>query len=275
MSTVLSDAEIGATLGKRKASVERSFVLRVWAMRLGLAVALIGLWQLVVANKLVDPFFMPSPKAVLDFLVAYIVSGNLLLHGAVTLEETICGFGLGAVLGVAFGLFMGSSRYWNAVLSPYTTVFNALPRVALAPMFILWFGIGPLSKVLLAFSLVFFIVAINTEAGVRAVDSDLSMTARVMGASERQRFLKVIVPGSVPAIFAGLRIGSIYALLGVVVGEMIAAKHGLGQQIMEYSYGYQPAGVFGVLLSLAAIALGMNGLMALAERKLMQWKTED
>lgn len=155
------------------------------------------------------------------------------------------------------------------------TIFNALPRVALAPMFVLWFGIGMTSKVLLAFSLVFFIVVINTEAGVRSVDSDLSMMARVMGASERQRFMKVLMPGSIPSIFAGLRIGAIYSLLGVVVGEMIASKQGLGQQIMEYSYAFQPAGVFGVLFYLALIALSLNGLMSVIERRLMRWKGDE
>jgi NitT/TauT family transport system permease protein len=251
------------------------FAFGVWAVRLAIAAALIALWHFAVASNWVDEFFVPAPRKVLDFIVGYVTSGNLLHHGSVTLQETILGFAAGALLGIAVGLFVGWSRFWHAVLGPYMTFFNALPRVALAPMFILWFGIGIESKILLAFSLVFFIVVIATEAGVRSVDTDLSMMARVMGASEWQRFLKVIMPGAVPSIFAGLRIGVIYALLGVVVGEMIASKQGLGQQIMEYSYGYQPAGVFGVLFNLALIALALNALMSLLEKRLMRWKGDE
>lgn len=251
------------------------FVVGVWVTRLTIAVTLIAFWHIAVSSKWVDEFFVPAPRKVLDFIFTYALAGNLLHHGLVTLAETILGFAAGALLGIAVGLFVGWSRFWNAVLAPYMTFFNALPRVALAPMFILWFGIGIESKILLAFSLVFFIVVIATEAGVRSVDDDLSMMARIMGATERQRFIKVIMPGALPSIFAGLRIGVIYALLGVVVGEMIASKQGLGQQIMEYSYGYQPAGVFGVLFYLALIALTLNALMSLLEKRLMRWKGDE
>lgn len=250
-------------------------LLTIWAWRLALAALVIGGWQAAAALRLVDPMFLASPVAVCGFLFDYVVSGKIWVNSLVTLEETVLGFALGAGLGILAGLVIGGSKFLERVLTPFLTIFNSLPRVALAPMFIIWFGIGALSKVVLAFSLVFFIVLISTEAGVRSIDPDLTMMAKVMGATDRQRFLKVVLHGAVPSIFAGLRLGAIYSLLGVVVGEMIAAKWGLGQQVMEYSYNYKPAGVFGVLAILALIAICLNELTTRIERHLGRWKTED
>ncbi len=274
-----------STVGRSRRPAAPRFPLRalvnpdsrftIWIWRLALAALVIGGWQVVAALQLVDPMFLASPMAVCGFLFHYILSGKIWVNSAVTLEETILGFAFGAALGVLAGLVIGWSKFLERVLTPFLTICNSLPRVALAPMFIIWFGIGALSKVVLAFSLVFFIVLISTEAGVRSIDPDLTMMAKVMGATDRQRFLKVVLHGAVPSIFAGLRLGVIYSLLGVVVGEMIAAKWGLGQQVMEYSYNYKPAGVFGVLAILALIAICLNELMTRVERRLGRWKGED
>ena len=247
----------------------------IWICRLALAAVILGVWQASVDYGFVDPLFLASPVAICRFLIGYLISGRIWLNALVTLEETIQGFLYGAGLGVVVGLILGWSRFLERVMTPFFTIFNAMPRVALAPMFILWFGIGELSKVVLAFSLVFFIVVINTEAGVRSIDPDLTVMARVMGATERQRFIKVVLPGALPAIFAGLRLGVVYSLLGVVVGEMIAAKWGLGQQAIEYSNNYEPAGVFGVLAVLASIAICLNEIMVRTERHLGRWKDKD
>lgn len=240
--------------------------------QLFVAVAGLAIWQYAVDGGWVDRFFLASPTEVFSFLVDYVRTGDIWFHGSVTLQETISGFVSGSVLGVACGLAIGWSRFLDRVFTPFLTILNSLPRVALAPMFILWFGIGMASKILLSFSLVFFIVVINTEAGVRSVETDLNMMARVTGASEFQRFIKVVLPGAVPSIFAGLKIGVIYALLGVVVGEMVASKAGLGQQVVEYSNNYKPAGVFGTLAVLAVIALALNFSMLAIEKWLMSWK---
>jgi len=138
-------------------------------------------------------------------------------------------------------------------------------------MFILWFGIGMTSKIVLSVSLVFFIVMIGTEAAVRSVDRDMLTTARLVGASERQNYMKVVLPASVPAIFASLRLGIVYSLLGVVVAEMLAAQYGLGQLITLYSNSFVPAGTLAIITILLMISLILNGIMALIERRLMRW----
>lgn len=246
--------------------------LAITATQIFIALAALGIWQYAVEAGWIDRFFLAPPTEVFQFLVQYVKSGEIWRHGSVTVQETIMGFLSGSILGILCGLAIGWSRFLDRVFTPFLTVFNSLPRVALAPMFILWFGIEMTSKVLLSFSLVFFIVVINTEAGVRSVESDLNMMARVTGASEFQRFIKVVLPGAVPSIFAGLKIGVVYALLGVVVGEMVASKAGLGQQVVEYSNTYKPAGVFGTLTVLAVIALALNFIMLSVERWLMRWK---
>ena len=246
--------------------------LAITATQIAIALSALGIWQYSVEAGWIDRFFLAPPTEVFAFLVQYARSGELWRHGSVTIQDTIMGFLSGSILGVLCGLAIGWSRFLDRVFTPFLTIFNSLPRVALAPMFILWFGIEMTSKVLLSFSLVFFIVVVNTEAGVRSVESDLNMMARVTGANEFQRFMKVVLPGAVPAIFAGLKIGVVYALLGVVVGEMVASRAGLGQQVVEYSNTYRPAGVFGTLAVLAVIALVLNFLMLSAERWLMRWK---
>jgi NitT/TauT family transport system permease protein len=231
------------------------------------------LWHVSTARGWIDPFFVSTPATTITFLIAYLFSGMAWAHIATTVYETVAGFALGALSGVLMGLVLCRFRLLDEILSPFLTALNALPRVALAPMFVLWFGIGPASKIYLAISVVFFIVMINTQAGVRSVDPDLLTIARAMGANERQRFLKVVLPGSVPAIFAGLRLGAVYALLAVVVGEMLAAKLGLGQEISLYAGTFQAAGVFAALFILAVIALSLNALSGRVEAHLMRWRT--
>jgi NitT/TauT family transport system permease protein len=247
----------------------------VWFLRVVVFVVFIAGWELSVRRQVVAEFFVSRPSAVLAFLGEFLRSGDLVRHGSVTAAETLAGFAVGSAAGIISGLLIARLSLLEAVVSPYLAALNALPRVALAPMFILWFGIGPVSKVYLAVSLVFFVLLLNTQAGIRSVDSDLLTTARVLGATEVQMFTKVILPGAVPAIFAGLRLGAIYALLGVVVGEMIAAISGLGQQLSYFSGSFLPAGVFGVLFLLAMFAVLLDKSMQLVERRLLRWQTTE
>lgn len=240
--------------------------------RIAVLVVFVLIWELAARLRWIDPFFISKPTAVWDFLVDVSASGVLWRHISVTLQETLWGFVLGAGSGVGAGLILGRFPRLDAVFDPYVSVLNALPRVALAPLFMLWFGLGMTSKVVLAVSLVFFILLINTRAGLKGVDSDLIIIARLLAATERQLFSKVILPASVPAIFAGLRLGGVYSLLGVVVGEMVAAEAGLGQQLTFYAGTFNIAGVFGVLLIVSIIAAALNAVTARIERHLLRWQ---
>jgi NitT/TauT family transport system permease protein len=241
-------------------------------LRLLVLVVVLLSWEVAARNNWVDPYFVSSPSGVFDFAVEYVGDGLLWEHLSVTLQETFLGFIIGSSGGIAVGLLLARFTLLDRVLDPFLTVLNSLPRVALAPLFLLWFGLGMTSKVVLAVSLVFFILVINTRLGVRNVDPDLVTVGLLLGSKEHQLFRSVILPAALPAIFAGLRLGVIYSLLGAVVGEMIAAEAGIGQQLTYFSGTFQTDGVVAMLVLLALIAALLDGLTVLAERRVLGWQ---
>ena len=246
----------------------------VWFGRAVVLVLFLGLWEAAIDSGLIDPFFFSQPSAIGRFLIGEFREGSIWPHIIVKLRETLEGFAIGALAGVGFGILRMQFNYLAEVSGPFLTILNVLPRVALAPMFIIWFGVGEGSKVALAVSLVFFILMLTTEAGIKSLDRELILTMRALGATDRQLFWKVMLPGAVPAIFGGMRLGVVYALLAVVVGEMIAARQGLGQRIAFYAGSFQAEGVLGTILVLAMIGLALNFVVARAEAALLKWKGE-
>lgn len=254
----------------RTAGVRRRLV--VTGAQVAIFVAFIIGWNVAVDTGWMDPFFVSTPRAVADTVVDAFSTGAVWTHGWITLRTTLIGFAAGAAGGVLTGMLFARLPMLDSVLSPYFAAINAMPRVALAPLFILWFGIGTASKAWFAVSLVYFIVLLSTEAGVKSVDAELITNARVLGASKRQIFTKVILPSSVPTIFAGLRLGLVYALLGVVFGEMLSAQAGLGQQISFFAGTYRTDGVLAMVLVLSAMSLVLSGVLSLVERRLLRWQ---
>ncbi len=246
----------------------------VWTTRAIVVAVFLGSWQWAVDAKRIDPFFFSQPSAIWQFLAEEVKDGSIWPHVIVTLRETLLGFAIGAAAGVAAGIVRMQFPFVADVSNPFLTILNVLPRVALAPMFIIWFGVGEGSKVALSVSLVFFILMLNTEAGIRALDRELIVTMRALGATDRQLFWKVMLPGAVPSIFGGMRLGVVYSLLAVVVGEMISARMGLGQRIAFYAASFRAEGVLGTILVLAMIGLGLNFVVVRAEAVLLRWKGE-
>ena len=159
----------------------------------------------------------------------------------------------------------------NRIVSPFLTAFNSMPRIALGPLFILWFGIGIASKVVLAFSLGYFIMLLSTLGGLKNVDRDLLLMSRLFGASELRLFRDVRLPWALPSIFAGLRLTLIYCSAGAVIGEMIAAKSGLGLLVQTFSGRFDVAGVMALILVVAIMVMALTSLMDLSERRLLAW----
>lgn len=256
----------------QSAARHRKRTIGIWIARAIVLALFLGGWEWAIRTKVIDPFFFSQPSAIADFLVGEFSQGAIWAHIWVTLRETLVGFAIGAAGGVAAGILRMQFPFAAEVSNPFLTILNVLPRVALAPMFIIWFGIGEGSKVALAVSLVFFILMLNTEAGIRSLDRELILTMRALGATDRQLFWKVMLPGAVPAIFGGMRLGVVYSLLGVVVGEMISARMGLGQRISFYAASFRAEGVLGTILVLAVIGLMLNFLVVRAESVLLRWK---
>jgi len=245
-------------------------VVRVLQVSLG--VALLGLWQLAAAEKWPDPVLAKSPVQSWDYLVGAARSGALWSNTRSTMTAVLIAWVLAGLAGVVAGLALGLMPRTERVLSPYLDAANAMPRIALAPLLIVALGIGTSAKVALASTLVFFIVLSGARAGVRSTDAEWLRLSTVLGARKHQLFFKVLLPVATPAIFAALRLGLIYSLLGVVGSELISARDGLGQLIAYDSSVFQMDGVYGILVLLAVIAVVLNQLMALLERRLLRWQ---
>lgn len=249
--------------------------LTLLCWRVAVLLALIGVWQLVISLQLVDPIIAKSPSQVLSFLRQSASSGELWSNTWATMQAVLIAFGLASAIGVVIGITLGLLPKAERVFTPFFDAANAMPRIALAPVFIVWLGIGVEAKVALAFSIVVFIVVAAAQAGVRSADPEILRVSTVFGITKAQLFYKVLLPTSVPAIFSGLRLGLVYAQLGVVGSEIIASQSGLGQRITLYSNNYRMDAVYGILIVLAVIASILNVIMAAAERRLLRWRPDD
>jgi len=236
-----------------------------------LGLVLLLLWQ-GASGRLVDSFFISNPIDVGKRLVGWIADGSLFVHIWATVYATVMGFIAGAVGGVVLGIWLGVSPFTSRLLNPYLNALNALPKVALAPLFVLWFGLGIESKIALAAVLVLFLVFLNTYAGVREVDQDLIDGARLMKATRIQVIAKVIIPSSMSWVFAGLKISVPYALIGAVLGEMIAANRGLGYLVQFSGSQFDTAGVFAVLIVIALLAVALNFLVEIVQHRMQRWR---
>ena len=236
-----------------------------------LGVFLLLLWQ-GASGRLIDNFFISNPVDVGTRLAGWIKDGSLFVHIWATVYATVMGFIVGSVGGILLGVWLGVSPFTSRLLNPYLSALNALPKVALAPLFVLWFGLGIESKIALAAVLVLFLVFLNTYAGVREVDQDLIDGARLMKATRTQVIMKVIIPSATSWMFAGLKISVPYALIGAVLGEMIAANRGLGYLVQFSGSQFDTAGVFAVLLVIALLAVVLNFLVEIVQHRMQRWR---
>lgn len=245
--------------------------LRVNFLRLLLLVIFLGFWE-YASGPLIALFFVSSPSKILARLWGWISGGQLFFHMGITAAEAALGFFFGSLSGIAVGVLLGRREFLAKLLDPFILTIYSLPKVALAPLFILWIGIGMDMKVIFAATIVFFLVFLNTYTGVRNVSKELVSILKLMGAGERQVLQKVVLPSAITWVFAGLRISVPYALIGAIVGELMASNKGLGALLVRAQGEFDTAGVFAALVAIMALAIVSNSLVKLAERKLMPWK---
>src|SRR5262245_17640949 len=247
---------------------------RLFIFRLIFGAVLLGLWE-ICSGRVIDPFWVSSPSAVFRYLYEVVADGSIFAHLSITLYETFTGFFIGALFGIGLGFALGRREVLAQVLDPFVVAFNGIPRIALAPLFIIWFGIGPTSKVILVISVVFFLTFFNTFAGSKGVEVELRNILRIMGASERQILMKVTLPAIVPWISTGLKISLPYAIVAAVVGEFIAASKGLGYLINHNTSLFSTTGALGGIFILALVVVVCNEAITRAESYFLRWRPRE
>jgi NitT/TauT family transport system permease protein len=231
-------------------------------------------WEEVVRLGMVNPLFTSSPTRIVSTFLLMGREGALVKDIRVSGTEFVIGYSLAIVVGILVGVAMGWYRDVSAALQPFVSALYSTPRIALVPLFIIWLGIGIWSKVAVVFLVAMFQILISTEAGVRAADESLIRTARSFGAKDRQIFTTIVLPGAVPFLIAGLRLGLGQALVGIVVGELYAATAGIGYEIAVAGQTFQTDRVFVGIVIIATAAVLMMWALRQFELRFESWKPQ-
>ena len=246
--------------------------LAVLAGWLVLGAVLGGLWEWAGRSNFVNPLLISYPSKIWQALREGLKGDLLTVDARYTLYAVVLGFTASAIFGILAAFALSQSAYVKKVVDPYLAALNSLPRVALAPLFLMWFGIGVMSHLMMAASLTFFVVLANTLAGIEGVDQDHLLLAKLQGASRWQTFRLFIVPSALPSIFVGLELGFIFGMLGTVAGEMIVGEHGFGVRLQRAIGVFNIADYFATLLVLVVISAVIASMFRLAKRRLLRWQ---
>jgi NitT/TauT family transport system permease protein len=244
--------------------------LRARGDQLLVFVILLAIWQAL--SLWLGTYWIGSPWGTIVRFYQGIADGQLLVHASFTLTEAVAGFLLGAIPAAALPFLLRRLPIVTAILDPFMVGGYGAPKLALAPLFILWFGIGIESKIALVAITVFFIVYFSSLAGIRALDAKLVQMAQVVGANERDVARHVVFPGAVPYIFTGIRIAMPYSVGGAVIAELISANRGLGYLIQLSAMNFDTIGVFVALAMVTCIVFILNWVVNVAERRLLRWR---
>jgi len=260
----------------RKAFEKRSRKRRLtlWGLRVLFGIASLLFWELA-STYLIDPFWISRPSHILLRLKEWYFTGFFFPHLWITLLEMGVGFFIGLVLAIAAGLFLGTRKTLSDLLDPFMMAIWSVPGIVFGPLFILYFGIGFTAKMWLVAVTVFFLIFFNTFTGVRSVDQEWINVMRIMGASQREVFAKVILPASALWVFASFKNAIPYTMVAAVVGELIASQKGIGYLIEDASSVMDTTGVFAALFNLMLIGLILNAIVEQTERMVLHWKNEE
>ncbi|MFL5391527.1 MAG: ABC transporter permease [Myxococcales bacterium] len=240
-------------------------------LRALLLVASFAVWEGAVRALRVPAFILPPPSQIGAALYRGALSGIYLHHFWITLAETLLGFVAGATVAFLFGTVIAASRPTEYFLYPYIVMFQSMPKVALAPLIIVWFGLGLGSKVVSAALIAFFPLLVNTIVGLRSADEDRVDLMRSLGATQMQIFWMLRLPSALPFLMAGLEVAMVFALVGAIVAEFVGSEAGLGMLIQSRNFSMDVAGEFAVLFILAALGLGLNAVVVLVRKRVLFW----
>jgi len=240
------------------------------ATQIGILIALLAAWEFSVSNK--NLMFFSRPSLVAARLYELFVGGEIYRDIWVTLSEVAIGYTLGAIAGLFFGFILGRSQFLSAALQPYIIGLYSIPKIALAPLFIVWFGLGISSKVAVVVLATFFLVFFNTYSGLKGINEEFVNLARLMGASWPQTLKRVILPSAADQIFLGLKTAVPYAVIGAVIGEYIGSNEGLGHFVLYSSQTYDAPALFAGIVVLVAIVFLLNFALNKIEKRVIRWR---
>jgi NitT/TauT family transport system permease protein len=235
----------------------------------------VGAWEAAVRVLEVPAFILPPPSRVVVALWRGFATGLYLPHLGHTLLETILGFLVGSALGFGLGTIVALSRWVEFFLYPYIVMFQSLPKIALAPLIIVWFGLGLTSKVINAALVAFFPLLVNTMVGLKSADEERVSLMRSLAASERQIFWMLRLPNALPFVMAGLDVAMIFALIGAIVSEFVGAQNGLGMLMQSMNFTMDVSGQFSILIILSLMGLVLNRCILLVRRRVLFWDVSE
>ena len=253
------------------AGQQSSFLVRLmW--QVGLLALFLLWWELAVIGNPSRQFWISRPSLIANRLVEEMLHGRIFYHVGLTMAEAVVGLLAGAIIGIALGMVLGTFRAVGDIFEPFIMAINSIPRIALAPFMVMYFGIGFLPKAVLAFSLVVVVVMLSTIEGIRSVDPLRLNTFRVMRATRWEIFAKCLLPNSVPYIITSIRISVSLALIGALVGEFIAARGGIGYLITEAAGAFDVTGMIVPLFLIVVVAVLADYLLRVTERRMVRWR---
>ena len=241
-------------------------------LRTTLFMLLMGGWEILAINGIINPFYSSQPSRILLDIPDFYTNGDLLKHTGVTLAEALLGLLFGTIAGILIAFLLGLFDFLGKVIEPFITAVYGIPKLALAPIFVLWFGLGIESKVIMSSLLVFFLVFFSTYGGIKSVDRTLLTSVRLMGASRMQLVFKVVLPSAVPWILAGVRGGLGASLIGAIVGEYMGASAGLGWVISYATSFFKVDRVMSCILLLFVVGILFNMLLKHVEKLFLNWR---
>src|ERR1051325_1202968 len=245
----------------------------ITALRIAIVGGFLILWELA-SGRWIETFLISSPSRIVASLITGFTEGDLLQHTLVTLEEIAIGFPLGALSGIALGYAFGRSRLLAEIFEPIIIALNGIPRTAVAPLFIVWLGIGVWSKVGVVFLLTFFLNFFNTYTGMRQMDREYIDLARLMGVKRWKLTFRVIFPAISPYVFTGIRTSIPFAVIGAIVGEFVAATEGVGFFIRMSAGIFKTADVFVGIIVLMIIVIIMDKIAEAIEKRALRWQSQ-
>jgi len=244
-------------------------------LSIALFIFLIGGWEASVRFLHISSLLLPSPSSIVASLIEGLVTNAYPYHTWITFYETVSGFGIGAILGLILGAAIAQFPLFDRVLYPYVVAFQTIPKVAIAPLFVIWFGYGVASKIVITATIAFFPVLANTAVGLRAVPGEQVELLVAMTASRWQIFRRIRLPNALPYIFVGLDVSIILSVIGAIVGEFVGAQAGLSYLILQRTFNLDMAGMFAVLVILAVMGIGLHFAVQVVRRRVIFWTSND